>query len=100
MDQAGLRPGTPAKAVVVAFAVMSASAFSPASEKTDYASTRVKGEPAERLLRADMTCFETPAEGAVFCLDSITFCKRVWRGGCLGPLSQKIENVLRGVHEA
>ena len=52
------------------------------------------GEPAEDLIRADMTFFETPAGGAVFSTGSITFCGSLATDGFDNDVSQLMQNVL------
>ena len=52
------------------------------------------GEPAEKLIRADLTFFETPKGGAVFSTGSITFCASLPSNGFDNDVSRLLGNVL------
>jgi N,N-dimethylformamidase len=52
------------------------------------------GEPAPQLIRADMTFFETPSNGAVFSTGSITFCGSLPSNGYDNNISRLMQNVL------
>ena len=52
------------------------------------------GEPAEKLIRADLTFFETPKGGAVFSTGSITFCASLPSNGFDNDVSRLLANVL------
>ena len=52
------------------------------------------GEPAEKLIRADLTFFETPGGGAVFSTGSITFCASLPSNKFDNDVSRLLANVL------
>ena len=52
------------------------------------------GEPAEKLIRADLTFFETPKGGAVFSTGSITFCASLPSANFDNDVSRLLANVL------
>ena len=56
--------------------------------------TTVPGVPADELIRADLTFFETPGNGAVFSTGSITFCGSLLHNACNNNVSRLIRNVL------
>jgi len=75
LDRADPRLGTPAHALVVATSEghdLDAFMLVPEEYLTHVATW--PGEPVADLIRADMTFFETPGNGAVFSTGSITFC--------------------------
>ena len=76
LDRADKRLGTPAHAVVVASSENHPPdapwVLVPEEHLTHIVTW--PGEPAEKLIRADLTFFETPRGGAVFSTGSITFC--------------------------
>ena len=53
------------------------------------------GDPPDKLIRADMVYFETPNNGAVFSVGSITFCGSLSHGGYRNNISRIVDNVLR-----
>ena len=53
------------------------------------------GEPPERLVRADMTYFETAGGGAVFSVGSIAYCGSLSHDGYRNNVSKLTDNVLR-----
>jgi N,N-dimethylformamidase len=53
------------------------------------------GEPANDLIRADMTYFETPAGGAVFSTGSITFCGSLVSNRFDNDVSRLLNNVVQ-----
>jgi N,N-dimethylformamidase len=53
------------------------------------------GEPPDRLIRADMTYFETPNGGAVFSVGSITYCGSLPHANFDNDISRITDNVLR-----
>ena len=55
----------------------------------------VSGEPRERLVRADMVHYETPAGGEVFSVGSITFCGSLPWNGFRNPVARLLGNVVR-----
>ena len=96
LDRADFRLGTPPHAVVLA-----------SSEKHDLTKFVLvpedvlshvwtwPGDPPEKLIRADMVYFETPNNGAVFSVGSITFCGSLSHGGYRNNISRIVDNVLR-----
>jgi N,N-dimethylformamidase len=52
-------------------------------------------EPVHRLLRADMTYFETPGGGKVFSVGSITYCGSLCHNGYDNNVARITGNVLR-----
>jgi N,N-dimethylformamidase len=90
LDRTDKRLGTPAHALVVAASENHPPEapwiLVPEEQLTHL--TTIPGEPAKDLIRADMTFFETPNDGAVFSTGSITFC------GCL-PANNFDNNISR-----
>ncbi|MGE8941386.1 N,N-dimethylformamidase beta subunit family domain-containing protein [Leptospira interrogans] len=90
LDRTDKRLGTPAHALVVAASENHPPdapwILVPEEQLTHL--TTIPGEPAKDLIRADMTFFETPNDGAVFSTGSITFC------GCL-PANNFDNNISR-----
>ena len=94
LDRAEKRLGTPAHAIVLA----SSEGHKPDApwvlvpeEQLTHIVTWA-GEPAEKLIRADIVFFETPNNGAVFSTGSITYCGSL----LVDPaISQLTENVVR-----
>ena len=90
LDRTDKRLGTPAHALVVAASENHPPEapwiLVPEEQLTHL--TTVPGAPAKDLIRADMTFFETPNDGAVFSTGSITFC------GCL-PANNFDNNISR-----
>jgi N,N-dimethylformamidase len=96
LDRADKRLGTPPHAVVLA----SSEGHEPEApwvlvpeERLTHLTT-VPGVPADELIRADLTFFETPGNGAVFSTGSITFCGSLLHNGCNNNVSRLIRNVL------
>ena len=96
LDRADHRLGTPPNAIVVASSEgHDLSRFKLVHEDwlTDVATWT--GEPLEKLIRADMTYFETPNGGAVFSVGSITFCGSLPHDDFKNDISRIVDNVLR-----
>ena len=76
LDRADKRLGTPSHAVVVASSENHPPDAPWVLVPEEHLTHTVTwpGEPAEKLIRADLTFFETPGGGAVFSTGSITFC--------------------------
>jgi N,N-dimethylformamidase len=96
LDRAEKRLGTPAHAVVLA----ASEGHKPDApwvlvpeEQLSHIVTWA-GEPAEKLIRADMTFFETPNNGAVFSVGSITFCGSLPVNGYDNDVSSLLKRVL------
>ena len=96
LDRAEKRLGTPAHAIVLA----SSEGHKPDApwvlvpeEQLSHIVTWA-GEPAEKLIRADMLFFETPNNGAVFSTGSITFCGSLPPNGFNNDISTVLSTVL------
>ena len=95
LDRADPALGTPAHALVVATSEHHGPTFVLVHEEWLTHVTTLSGEPPERLIRADMTFFETPAGGAVFSTGAITFAGSLSHNGYDNPVSRLLDNVLR-----
>ena len=60
--------------------------------------TTIAGKPAQELIRADMTFFETPNNGAVFSTGSITFCGSLPTNNFENNVSRLLQNVVNRFH--
>ena len=96
LDRADKRLGTPAHAVVAASSENHPPdapwVLVPEEHLTHIVTW--PGEPAEKLIRADLTFFETPRGGAVFSTGSITFCGSLPTRGFDNDVSRLLANVL------
>lgn len=97
LDRAEKRLGTPSHAIVLA----SSEGHKPDApwvlvpeEQLSHIVTWA-GEPAEKLIRADMTFFETPNNGAVFSVGSITFCGSLPVNNFNNDVSSLLDRVLK-----
>jgi N,N-dimethylformamidase len=97
LDRADKRLGTPAHAVVLA----ASEGHKPEApwvlvpeEQLTHIVTWA-GEPASTLIRADITAFETPRNGCVFAVGSITFCGALPANGFDNDVSRLLENVVK-----
>ena len=96
LDRADKRLGTPSHAVILA----SSEGHEPEApwvlvpEEQLTHITTIPGLPADQLIRADLTFFETPNNGAVFATGSITFCGSLLHDGGKNNVSRLIRNVL------
>ena len=94
LDRADKRLGTPAHAVVAASSENHPPdapwVLVPEEHLTHIVTW--PGEPAEALIRADLTFFETPKGGAVFSTGSITFCGSLPTGGFDNDVSRLLAN--------
>lgn len=96
LDRADPKLGTPPNAIVVASSEghdLARFKLVPEDMLTDV--TTWTGEPPERLIRADMTYFETPNGGAVFSVGSITYCGSLPHANFDNDISRITDNVLR-----
>jgi N,N-dimethylformamidase len=94
LDRVEHRLGTPAHALVVASSeAHSADHQLVPEELLDYNNT-VTGPPPEAQIRADMTYFEMPQEGAVFSVGSIVFCGSLPHNDYDNNISRIVNNVL------
>jgi N,N-dimethylformamidase len=96
LDRADKRLGTPSHAVVLG----SSEGHEPDApwvlvpeEQLTHITTWA-GKPADELIRADLTFFETPNNGAVFSTGSITFCGSLLHNDGNNNVSRLIRNVL------
>ena len=96
LDRADVRLGTPTHAVVVAQSENHPPeapwVLVPEEQLTHI--TTVPGQSHKQLIRADMTFFETPHNGAVFSTGSITFCGSLPHNGFDNSISTLLGNVL------
>ena len=96
LDRADKRLGTPVHALVVASSENHPPdapwVLVPEEHLTHLATW--PGEPAEKLIRADLTFFETPGGGAVFSTGSITFCGSLPSDDFDNDVSRLLANVL------
>jgi N,N-dimethylformamidase len=97
LDRTDVKLGTPPHAVVLA----ASEGHDPAApwvvvpeELLTHLTTVTGLRPAERI-RADLTCFEAPNNGAVFSTGSITFCGSLPHANFDNPISKLLENVLK-----
>ena len=97
LDRTDMRLGTPANAVVVARSENHPPeapwVLVPEEQLTHI--TTIPGESHKQLIRADMTYFETPNNGAVFSTGSITFCGSLPHNDFDNSISTLLGNVLR-----
>ena len=96
LDRADKRLGTPANAIVVAQSENHPPeapwVLVPEEQLTHI--TTIPGESHKQLIRADMTFFATPNNGAVFSTGSITFCGSLPHNGFDNSISTLLGNVL------
>ena len=96
LDRADHRLGTPRHAVVLAQSEghkpEAPWVLVPEEQLTHLVTWAL--EPAPKLIRADMTFFETPGNGAVFSTGSITFCGSLPFNNFDNNCSQVLKNVL------
>ena len=97
LDRADKRLGTPANALVVAQSENHPPeapwVLVPEEQLTHL--TTIPGESHKQLIRADMTIFATPNNGAVFSTGSITFCGSLPYNNFENSISTLLDNVLR-----
>ncbi|MBL8701110.1 MAG: N,N-dimethylformamidase [Alphaproteobacteria bacterium] len=92
LDRADFRLGTPRHALVVASAVVDHPQFKPVNEdRLDH----YWPLPLEKLIRADMVFFETPAGGAVFSVGSMNFVGSLPIDGYDNLLTRMMTNVVQ-----
>ena len=96
LDRADKRLGTPPHAVVVASSENHPPEAPWVLVPEEHLTHTVTwpGEPAEKLIRADLTFFETPKGGAVFSTGSITFCGSLPSHRFDNDVSRLLANVL------
>jgi N,N-dimethylformamidase len=96
LDRADKRLGTPSHAVVIAASEghepEAPWVLVPEEQLTHI--TTWAGKPANELIRADLTFFETPNNGAVFSTGSITFCGSLLHNGGDNNVARLLRNVL------
>ena len=96
LDRADKRLGTPSHAVVVASSENHPPDAPWVLVPEEHLTHTVTwpGEPIEKLIRADLTFFETPKGGAVFSTGSITFCGSLPSNRFDNDVSRLLANVL------
>ena len=96
LDRADKRLGTPLHALVVASSENHPPDAPWVLVPEEHLTHTVTwpGEPAEKLIRADLTFFETPRGGAVFSTGSITFCGSLPSDNFDNDVSRLLANVL------
>ena len=95
LDRVDPALGTPPEAVVLASSEAHAPTYMVTPEEILTHVSTVSGEPRERLVRADMVHYETPAGGEVFSVGSITFCGSLPWNGFRNPVARLLGNVVR-----
>ncbi len=95
LDRADIRLGTPEHAMVVASSENHQPSFIAVLEDQLSQRNTYTGVPHERLIRSDITFFETANGGAVFSVGSITFCGSLSHQDYKNNVSRMIANVLR-----
>jgi N,N-dimethylformamidase len=95
LDRADIRLGTPENAVVIASSENHQPSFIAVLEDQLSQRATVTGVSHDKLIRADITYFETPNGGAVFSVGSITFCGSLSHQDYKNSISRMIDNVLR-----
>ena len=95
LDRADIRLGTPETAVVIASSENHQPSFIAVLEDQLSQRATVTGVSHDKLIRADITYFETPSGGAVFSVGSITFCGSLSHQDYKNSISRMIDNVLR-----
>ncbi len=100
LDRTDKRLGTPAHALVIAASENHPPdapwILVPEEQLTHI--TTIAGKPAQELIRADMTFFETPNNGAVFSTGSITFCGSLPTNNFENNVSRLLQNVVNRFH--
>ncbi len=95
LDRIDYGLGTPRNAVVLASSENYPDHFVLVPEEIlSHQKTRA-GDPAEKLIRADMVIFETPFDGYVFSVGSITYCGSLPWNGFQNNISKLTQNVLK-----
>ncbi|MDP6709687.1 MAG: N,N-dimethylformamidase large subunit, partial [Alphaproteobacteria bacterium] len=94
LDRADRRLGTPDNAIVLASSEGHSETFVTVPEDLLTHLLATTGETPQKLLRADMVYFETPAGGAVFSVGSITFCGSLSHNGYDNDISRIIDNLV------
>jgi len=95
MDRADTALGTPPHALVVASATGFSDGFQHVVEEVP-TSNSLQGGTVEPRVRADIVFFETPGDGAVFSVGSISFGGSLSVNGYDNALARMTENVVRG----
>ena len=96
LDRADKRLGTPAHAIIIAQSEdhppEAPWVLVPEEQLTHI--TTIPGQSHKQLIRADMTFFKTPNNGAVFSTGSITFCGSLPHNGFNNTISTLLGNIL------
>jgi len=99
LDRADIRLGTPENAVVIASSESHQPSFIAVLEDQLSQRNTVTGVPHDKLIRADITYFDTANGGAVFSVGSITFCGSLSHQDYKNSISRMVDNVLRRFKE-
>ena len=95
LDRADPALGTPANAIIVATSENHSASHVLVPEEVLTHHSTAAGERPDKLIRADMTYFDTEGGGAVFSVGSITFCGSLSHDNYDNNISRLVENVLR-----
>ena len=94
LDRADVRLGTPEHAVVIASSENHQPSFIAVLEDQLSQRNTYTGVPHEKLIRADIVYYETPNDGAVFAVGSITFCGSLSHQDYKNSISRMLDTVL------
>lgn len=94
LDRADVRLGTPEHAVVIASSENHQPSFIAVLEDQLSQRNTYTGVPHEQLIRADIVYYETPNDGAVFSVGSITFCGSLSHQDYKNNISRMLDTVL------
>ncbi|MDX1432773.1 MAG: DUF6605 domain-containing protein, partial [Gammaproteobacteria bacterium] len=95
LDRVDYRLGSPPNVIVLASSEGHEQHFILVPEEMLTHLRTWPGEPAAKLLRADMVYFDTPNGGAVFSTGSISFCGSLSHNDYDNNISRILDNVLR-----
>lgn len=95
IDRADVSQGTPCHALVVASSQPLSKHYLAAVENLNGMIPKIDGSSNRRLVRADMTFFETPNDGAVFSVGSINWMGALSHNNHTNNVSRITENVVR-----
>ncbi len=94
LDRADVNLGTPLNSIILASSHDHDDGFVLVPEDILTHHDTWPHVPVKDLIRADIVYFETPNDGAVFSVGSITFCGSLPINGCKNNISTMIENVV------
>ena len=95
LDRLDYSLGTPEEAIILASSEGHNQNFILVHEEQLTHVSNRSGEPASKLIRADMIYYETPYGGAVFSVGSITFCGSLSDNNYKNNISRITNNVLK-----